>query len=479
MQLDRRDVLRGAAIAALTPWPVLAQTVPPAPVPTSNRRPFTWALILFRPEDRRVDVAGFARVLAQTLTHHVLVDDVAAWDGAGLLPISVRKIDAPERSYGDIEATFGIDIADAIGVPPKRLRAIEIVITAPPTLDVEPFREIVRFGFDLGRATGSRFVMDGVTNTALGACDKGEPLEAPTELELKHIAPADFEGRSIATEGLRRVGLPDLVMTDAALIEETKVLVAIVAEAMLDGLAPVNGRLTVPRDHRAVKEYADHEEPTADLHFDFGPPHEAMHQVSVAADPSTPPQVAQVEMLASIGRGPLRGQIDVVATGQIQALTRAVGALHARLPRLAETWRPGVDGHVFVRKELVGFGDMSAKDGQTKRVEDLPTLYGEVLSRLGVWHRVDDWRDPTEMKVTAWRGDPRTGGTPLPPLDARSMLPFWLRWMVDADPEEKTEMKEGEIRDLLILHKDGRVEGGEISAVAFRLMATPDLRQKP
>ena len=416
-------------------------------------------------------LAKARRALPAQMEHHRLSDDpcaVRAWNGQGPVPLALELRDENGPAVDEAELfTDAVPLRRLLGVPaPLPVKTLAVVIGAPRRLDVGAYAEALRLTRDIAHAIDAVAFADGETSEVLrtanlherltdGLHQRGQPVSSanPPRLHIMEgitaFKPTPEGG--LRTYGLRKLGLPDVLIADWLPSASGLELLEAAGNLL------VSGKISPRPDTTFTLTGRDSEVRTA-LHGIGSGVVSAPLRFGTASTPQlltlefpgpTEAHVyeRQALFLASTITSPYLPFGADGAREVVMAIARTQSRLRELRDRFASLQAAGARVFVATRMDLVA--------------QDLPRIRrgGNWLT----WDEVVSWEPEGVVKLRRWTGDPRTGGSVFrhqPPLKVGDTVFEY----------SDSTLADHMVEDILLIDRSGTAQGGEVTALVARLI---------
>lgn len=424
----------------------------------------------FVPGSSTQDLAARGKAALPVLSHHRLVEPAVLlrWDGKGLPPLALERRSMPlaEVRLNRLGDT-GEPLAQLLRVQPwETVDMLAVMVGVPAQLDVPAYIEALASSVAIGKALRSPAFAD-IETGDLRRLDKLEarlheglrggrwPISPTNPPRLTTIGGiTEFEALpddGLRTHGLRKLGLPDLLLerTTPGLAPEW--LLAAAGNLLIAGKVP-------PTAGTVMTLRGDARELVAELRS--AARHGGTAQLRLVRSALLPGPVLRLEIEGPPGAHEYERQMlffgalmkprhPDLAEGQEQALLRAIAQARVRAREL--------------RDRLDTLRAAGTRVFFARRTELLLTRLREGEPPPPVWHEFVEWADEGRLRTHRWKGDPRDGGAA-----ERRHEPVTVKGRSSAFFE--LEFPEGEVDDVLVVDARGQAKGGEVVAL-IRQMA--------
>src|SRR5262245_3188434 len=461
-----------ALLAVMTLLMPLTSAAAPMPEP-----PYYSYVLYLRAEPQRDLVAEAEAIARPLLRRHRLVTAPISkdWDRAGPAPISFERRSGPQRHYDEMETQQGVRLSDLFHVPlvdrlfkgrtKPPITELVIRIGAPTRLDIPAYVEGLEIAAALAKKLEAPVILDEETGLhehieewvrlAYEGQQGNHPQPAISEQNppvLRFIGPTSLEppeghllGRWL-TRGLRKLGLPDLVVTDYLPRFQASTPIEMVANLLVSGHSPdeQTGDLVIQADHPGVKAvmYAALKPggkstvrlvPAKPL---AGQPKRRVLEITFDTKPYPTLYERQMRVHLDLVAAPnlVDGPYPILSDEDMRSLWLAIARAKSKLKGLRSQWKDllAAGTRVFVMLS-----------------EDIPYAPGARAATAKI-HKTNaaDW-------------------TPV--------------WHSDRVPHEYDDLHTwiGEVGDVLVIDKDGKAEGGEVTELLKRLLPAVTKRPTP
>jgi hypothetical protein len=463
-----------------------------------RKRPYHSYVLYLRAEPNRNLVAEAEAIARPLLKRHRLVDAAAGktWDRTGQAPISFEQRSRPQEHYDKMETNDGERYSELFHVPSvdgllkgrNKAPIAELVIRiGPPSqLDIpayveqmEPaYVEGVEIVAALAKKFDARVVFDEETFEDRAREDwescvyKGQQWQEPAPVTSEQNPPRvglsgaigqDYFEPRWHTRGMRKFGLPDLVLEDYLPYLPLGGPTDIVATLLLSGQRPdeQTGDLVIRTDDPVVgtlRYGGVNPSSNATLRLVparpfHGQPQSRTLEISFHAQPHPTLYERQMQVHLDLTRGPYR---EVLSSDERRSLYLAIARAHSRLKSLGEHSDAlrAAGTRVFVAERV----DLRAATAHMRKTNTDWTQTWYVVMK---WPHDDG--SPLPL-IRLWQGDPRQGGDVY-----RSPNPFVHRG-VTYEFDDRITSEQNWIEDVLVIDKNGDAEGGEVTELLETLL---------
>lgn len=408
--------------------------------------------------------------LSAPLRHHRGVDaaTLRAWDGQGLTPLA---LEARELAGSDIDTLeigeTGEPVRQLLRRPrPAPVAVLALMVGVPQRLDLAAYLEALRVGAILSRALAAPAFIDVETggdarrsgrfaerlNEGVAGGERPIGADNPPSLSimdgLTNFEPLGANG--LRTRGLRRLGLPDLLIDDWLPTAPPFWLLQGAGGLLAAGRVPAQSgqRLPLRGDDPLLQRLLfGGLRPGAQAELvlaDAGP---ALLRLALPG-PDTGRHA--YEQMAALQESLFRSRYPSLPAAQALQLAQAVARSQSGLRELRERFsalrKAGYRLFVSSRFDLL----VTEADKTGKPVTPL-------------WDEVLSWSADRIIELRRWQGDPRTGGQVFryrPPLQVGDQRYEF------AD----SSLQDHGLEDWLLIDRDGRAQGGESTRALQHLL---------
>src|SRR5262245_9317650 len=277
-------LLQRVLLAAL----LVAMTVPKGSVfaaTSMTEQPYYAYILYLRSEPKRNLVAEAEAIAQPLLKRHRLVDAAAgvAWDRTGQPPISFEQRSAPQARYDEMKTDDGELFAELFHLPfvdrllkgrtTQPISELVMRIGPPSRLDIKAYVEGVEIALAVAKKLNAMVILDEETAQRQNRREwelerrrcQGQQGQHPAPVISEQNPPwlglsghvmHDFFERGWHTRGMRKFGLPDLVLEDYCTGFNLHTVIEIVSNLLVSGHRPheQTGDLVIRADDPALKK---------------------------------------------------------------------------------------------------------------------------------------------------------------------------------------------------------------------------------
>ena len=470
---------------------LMAHLVARAPAAAAvAEQPYYGYVLYLRAEPGRNLVAEAETIAQPLLKRHRLVDAASskAWDRTGQAPLSFEQRSGPQRDYGRMETDDGEAFSklfppSVASLLPGRSKALitELIVRigAPGQRDILAYAEGVAVVVALARSLGAPAILDEETRQLLtrqewlvGASigrrsgpvsEQNPPIEGRGGGAITH----DIFDRGWHTRGMRKLGLADLVVEDYLPGFDVHKVLEIVANVLVAGHQPDErtGDLVIRADDPALKGVvlfgAANGTSTVRLvpaRPFRGRPAGRVLEISFDTQPHPSRYERQMRVHLDLRQGLHPG----LSNDETLALYLAIARTKAKIKGLRDQFKSlqAAGTRVFVARETyLAIKAASEQKGAFSWAQD--------------WHLVMAWPlDSGHFAVRRWKGDPRAGGEV-----ARLPKPITVGGITYKFHD--LDYPYDEIEDVLVIDKNGKAIGGEVTELLKTLLPAVAKRSTP
>jgi hypothetical protein len=443
-------------------------------MPQAVRDHYRYILFFKKPVSDQ-DVATEANAWATSiLTAYEVVPDIGAGPtSADRLPAAIRMIPRPNASARDFD--IGMISTPSRSVLRSILRskvALAVDLCVADVFSWQPYSQGIEFTYQLARRFHA-LVYDEETRRFFDADRWGAMRQGLTDdgcrfeyddgnlpcFSSPHLASRSFRRAGLegwVTMGMRKFGLPDLVVEDFVPGWSHHDLVGIIAQRLIEGARPdpSTGRLLIDLDDlrslraRRLYENADPGATRkAEIRLAPAPDFDDMPEnrtLALSFDDSPGETLYERQLHVHLSLHGIHASDSFGSSPeQSRQILMAVARARARLKGLRQAFNDGLPpgDSIFV-----------------------------MAGAPGLWCQVRKWENEHRMKGRTWE-DPRLAAAKPRPTDfAKFLSPKELRQI---EIEGDRELDDGAVLDFLRVYANGRIEGAEVARLIETLR--PDL----
>lgn len=416
--------------------------------------------LLYLKADAVRDPVAVARAnlpTAMARHHPVTPAALRAWNGQGQIPLAVESRSLSGKVVDEIGISdTGEPLRKVLGLAPnKPATVLAIMIGIPPGRDIAAYAEALQASVNIAQALKAPAFEDRETLELLriqGLVERLRSGQKGRQLPVSAANPPKFtimggftalsrmEGGGVRTGGMRKAGLPDLVLGDwIPALTDTLVFDALVDRMLAGKIAPQPGsgfeiRIGEMDVEGGLDSYA-RAGASAPLRF-ASAANAPQLPGTLAIEFPGPPELdlyqRQILFAYALIGSPYRTLAPARARELSLAVARSQSQMRALYPRWRQLQKKGA--RVFVAARM----DLAVK--------------GEAV----LWHELLNWESDGQMLWRRWKGDPRAGGV-VERLDKPFTLDGQTHYFIDSDA------RAGDVEDILIIDQHGKASGGEVT----------------
>lgn len=410
--------------------------------------------------------------LSAPLRQHRLVDaaTLRAWDGRGLPPLALETRQLEGQTVDELEiGETGEPVRQLLRRPrPAPVAALALMVGVPAERDLPAYLEALRVGATLARALTAPAFIDVETGGDArlsrrfaerlheGVAGSAQPVSAdnPPPLSimdgLTNFEPHGPDG--LRTRGLRRLGLPDLLIDDWIPTAPPFWLLQGVGGLLTAGRLPAQAGQRVPLrgdDKLLERLLFGGLRPGARAELELAAAGPRLLRIELPpGEAGRHPYEQQALLMETVFRSRYPGLPAEQALGLVQAVARSKAGLRDLRARFAALRAEG--SRVFISTRFDLLVAESLKSGKPASP---------------IWEEVIGWSGNRLLELRRWEGDPRSGGQPLryrPPLQVGDKRYEY----------SESSFEDHGVDDWLLIDRQGRVQGGEATRWLQRLFDT-------
>ncbi|MBX9695020.1 MAG: hypothetical protein K2Z81_21730 [Cyanobacteria bacterium] len=469
------------------PLSVMAQGV------TYGIQPYYEYVLYLRANPQRDLVAEAEAIAHPMIKYHRIVNskNIRTWSGTGIAPIAFEQRIKPIATYEVMTTSDnGESFSKIFEISPETrssregpalLRELSVMIGVPGELDVLGYAEATQIAATVASKLKAQAYWDEETQRRLHIDyllhrpyegrirGKNPPLISLQNRPLISMSGIvehqNFEG-GWRTRGMRKLGLPDLRLEDWPPSNSPHWVISVVANLMMSGRRPdpKTGMLEVRADDPEVRRELHNNERHGGrsslqlIAYGNDSPRFHGRSLKITFDKfsHTTLYERQTQFTIDLLKNRYVGLSDDARRELDLAIARTQSKIRGIRSKFAELKKQ--DARIFVafRSDLIvkNYFEGKVDKGWTQ-----------------AWDQVMAWPKDTHMTTRKWIGDPREGG---------QFMRYQAPIIIDGEKFEfvDSNLPDGMIEDILILHKDGRSMGGEVTDLLKKLLS-PALANRP
>jgi hypothetical protein len=460
-----------AIIVLLQPMLAIGQGLEP------EVRPYYEYVLFLRSEVTRDLVAEAEAIARPLLKHHRLINstNIRKWNGIGPLPISFEHRIKAQNVYSDMETANGEQFSNILAEPlTKRIFGIGgspvhelvVLIGVPRELNIPSYIEATQIAVAVARALKAPVYSDEETqrferieylfNLPYEGKIRTKPpvlisMQNRPLIGMSGIIDQGMDGENCRTRGMRKLGLADLILNDWLPNNSPYWLISMVANLLVSGKLPsqANGLIEIssndPDVSRALYGRGSKDRITALrlISKGVGANHHHSHLLSIEFDNFKHPTLYERQMQFNIDL--VGNRFPKVLDSDAQKIFLAIARAKSKIKHYREKFdRLQKEGaQVFVNFSM----ELALKDYHEGKINK---------KSLQTWEQLMKWPKDTQITTRRWIGDPKFGGQYHRFSPPKVLLGETIEFL-------EFNHNDSSIEDILIVHKDGRTEGGEVT----------------